>query len=51
MFIKLFILFIIITFNKTFKIMKTTEELVEAYLIRQKWQTENYPNIEQNENK
>lgn len=24
--------------------MKTTEDLVEAYLIRQKWQSENYPN-------
>jgi hypothetical protein len=25
--------------------MKTTEDLVEAYLIRQRWNTENYPNI------
>ena len=29
---------------------KTTEDLVEAYLIRQKWQSENYPNKEQDEN-
>ena len=31
--------------------MKTTEDLVEAYLIRQKWQMLNYPNTEMNENK
>ena len=31
--------------------MKTTEDLVEAYLIRQQWNAENYPNpkIENNE--
>ena len=25
--------------------MQTTEDLVEAYLIRQRWNNENYPNI------
>jgi hypothetical protein len=25
--------------------MKTTEDLVEAYLVRQRWNTENYPNV------
>ena len=32
--------------------MKTTEDLVKDYLIRQRWNKENYPNlnIENNEN-
>lgn len=32
---------------------RTTETLLEAYLIRQRWQEENYPNktIEQQESK
>ena len=31
----------------------TTEKLIESYLIRQRWQEENYPNkqIENNNNK
>jgi len=30
----------------------TTEKLIESYLIRQRWQEENYPNKElQNNNK
>lgn len=25
--------------------MKTTEDLVTAYLVRQQWNSENYPNV------
>ena len=29
--------------------MQTTEDLVKSYLIRQKWNKENYPNTEIND--